>query len=180
MIKIFRFLVQVGILILLIGVLFYLDIRSKKQDYSSLISHAKPTIGTFESTGKMNTIFWTFTDGVYTGRIAENINFEGAIMGEQYHAIYDSTDYSTGEIDLMRPYLEHKVVDTTFAVEVLNFPLKANASSITYQYFVEGRKHRRKLRIRRDKTSNRYRLCKRWMVVYLLEDSRIGYLYPAE
>lgn len=180
MIKVLRFLGQVGILVILLGSLWYFDGRSKREDYESLLKHTKPTVGTFESRGKGNSIFWTFTDGVSSGRVSQRLDFEGSIMGEQYHAIYDSTDLSTGELDLMRPYLENKVVDTTYDVEVLNFPLKANSTSISFQYLVNGVSYERQLRIRLDKPSERYRMGKRWMVIYVVDKPKMGYLYPME
>jgi hypothetical protein len=180
MIKVFKFLGQVGILVLLFGTLWYFDSRSKRQDYNSLQKHAKPTIGTFQSRGRLSSIFWTFTDGVRSGRVSQRLDFEGSVMGEQYHAIYDSTDFSTGKLDLLRPYLQNKVVDTTYDVEVLNFPLKANASSISFQYLVNGERYARDLWIRQDEASARYRIGTRWMVVYVVDKPKMGYLYPLE
>lgn len=180
MIKFLKFLGQFGILLFLLGTLWYFDSRSKEQDYDSLQKHAKSTIGTFQSRGRLSTVFWTFTDGISSGRVSQRLDFKGSVMGEQYHAIYDSTDYSTGKLDLMRPYLENKVVDTTYDVEVLNFPLKVNSTSISYAYVANGERFERELWIKLDEASARYRSCKRWMVVYVVERPKMGYLFPLD
>lgn len=179
-IKVLRFLGQLLILMLLLATLVFFDFRAKKKDADSLEKHSKPIVGTFESRGKRSSIFWTFRDGNNFGRIPQSIYFEGAVMGEQYHSIYDSTDLQTGRLDLLRPFLDNKVVDTTYAVEVLNFPLKQTSSSILYTYKVENVAYKRKLPIRKDEASVSYRNGKRWMVVYVVENPKMGYLYPLE
>lgn len=179
-IRIAKFLAQLIVAVSLFFGLIYFAIRASREDRRSLNLHSKHAIGKIVKKGSRSSVYWTFNDGIFSGRVSENIDFDGMLSGEEYHGIYDSTNTNIGKLDLLRPYLDNKVVDTTYAVEVLNFPLKQTSASILYTYKVENVAYKRKLPIRRDEASVSYRNGKRWMVVYVVENPQMGYLYPLE
>ena len=166
------------LLVIVFAGLVYFPWRFIKQDAESLQKNGKVIIGKIVQFGKGNTVYWEYSDAGFSGRVAEDIYFEGLVRGEEYLGIYDPTDPIIGELDLLRPYLENKKLDTLFNIKLLNETLESSTRSLIYRYQVDGKSYQRKLLLFGAKNVEFWLNNKDWMVVYIVGSPEMGYLFP--
>jgi hypothetical protein len=173
-------LINVAVIVGFFGVLFFFMKKSAQSDKESLVNNNKEVVGTVESIGKMNKLWWTFTDGSTNGRVFSGSSFEGLQMGERFWAIYDTTNPISGAIFLDRPYLADYNLDTTYDVKILNSDTDKIIRNIKFEYEANGRTYNRTLVLSENSKKERWLQAKQLMVVYKKERPEIGYLFPVE